>query len=48
MGYEVSKGEYIEITEEELEAVAIEGTHTIEIDQFVPRSEIDDLYLNDP
>src|ERR1700704_6673387 len=48
MGYEVSKREYIEITEEELEAVAIEGTHTIEIDQFVPRSEIDDLYLNNP
>jgi DNA end-binding protein Ku len=48
MGYEVSKGEYIEITEEELEAVAIEGTHTIEIDQFVPRHEIDDLYLNNP
>jgi DNA end-binding protein Ku len=28
--------------------VAIEGTHTIEIDEFVPRSEIDDLYLNTP
>jgi DNA end-binding protein Ku len=48
MGYEVSKGEYIEVTDEELEAVAIEGTHTIEIDQFVPRAEIDDLYLNNP
>jgi DNA end-binding protein Ku len=48
MGYEVSKGEYIEITEEELEAVAIEGRHTIEIDQFIPRTEIDDLYLNNP
>ena len=41
MGYEVSKGKYIEITEEELEAVAIEGRHTIEIDQFIPRTEID-------
>ena len=48
MGYEVSKGKYIEITEEELEAVAIEGRHTIEIDQFIPRTEIDDLYLNNP
>jgi DNA end-binding protein Ku len=48
MSYEVSKGKYIEITEEELEAVAIEGRHTIEIDQFIPRTEIDDLYLNNP
>jgi DNA end-binding protein Ku len=48
MGYEVAKGEYVEITQEELEAIAIEGTHMIEIDQFVPRSEIDDLYLNRP
>jgi len=48
MGYEVAKGEYVEVTQEELEAIAIEGTHMIEIDQFVPRSEIDDLYLNRP
>jgi DNA end-binding protein Ku len=48
MGYEVSKGHYVEITKDELEAVAIESTHTIEIDQFVPRNEIDDLYLNIP
>ena len=48
MGYEVSNAKYIEITEEELEAVAIEGRHTIEIDQFIPRTEIDDLYLNNP
>src|SRR5262249_46056752 len=43
-GYEVGKGEYIEITDEGLESVALESTHTIEIDQFVPREEIDDLY----
>jgi DNA end-binding protein Ku len=48
MGYEVRKGEYVEVTEAELEAVAIEGAHTIEIDQFVPRNEIDDLYLSNP
>jgi DNA end-binding protein Ku len=48
MGYEIRKGQYVELTEDELEAVAIEGTHTIEIDQFVPRNEIDDLYLNHP
>jgi len=43
-GYEVGKGEYIEFTDEELEAIALESTRTIEIDQFVPRDEIDDLY----
>src|SRR3979490_27442 len=48
MGYEVSRGHYVEITDDELEAVAIESTHTIEIDQFVPKSEIDELYWNIP
>ena len=43
-GYQVSKGHYIEITDEDLEAVAVESTRTIDIDQFVPREEIDDLY----
>ena len=43
-GYEVAKGEYVEITDEELESVALESTRTIEIDEFVPRTEIDDLY----
>jgi len=43
-GYEVGKGQYIQIDDEELEAVALESTHTIEIDQFVPRSDIDELY----
>jgi DNA end-binding protein Ku len=47
-GYEVGKGEYIELEPEELEVVAIESTRTIEIDEFVPRKEIDDLYLNNP
>jgi DNA end-binding protein Ku len=47
-GYEVAKGEYIELEPEELEAVAIESKHVIEIDEFVPRSEIDELYLRDP
>ncbi len=47
-GYEVSKGEYIELEPEELEAIALESKRTIEIDQFVPKGEIDDLYLADP
>src|SRR5712671_2904366 len=47
-GYEVGKGEYIELEPEELEAVAIDSKRMIEIDTFVPRDEIDDLYLNNP
>jgi DNA end-binding protein Ku len=47
-GYEVGKDRYVEITDDELESVAIGSTHTIEIDQFVPRSEIDELYWNIP
>jgi DNA end-binding protein Ku len=42
--YQISKGKYVEITDEDLEAVAVESTRTIEIDKFVPRQEIDDLY----
>src|ERR1700727_2897756 len=47
-GYEVAKGEYIELDPEELEAVALDSKRVIEIDEFVPRSEIDELYLRDP
>jgi DNA end-binding protein Ku len=47
-GYEVGKGEYIELQPEELEAVALESKRTIEIEQFVPKTEIDELYLGDP
>jgi hypothetical protein len=43
--YEKSKGEYIPVEPEELEAVAIESKRTIEIDQFVPRKEIEELIL---
>jgi DNA end-binding protein Ku len=43
-GYEVAKGKYVEITDEELEAIALESTKTIDIDEFVPRTEIDELY----
>ena len=47
-GYQVGKGEYLELDPEELEAIAIESRRTIEIDEFVPRKEIDELYLNSP
>jgi DNA end-binding protein Ku len=47
-GYELSKGEFVEIEKDELEAVQIESNHTIDIDSFVPRDEIDKRYLNHP
>ncbi len=47
-GYELRKGKYVEIEPEELEAVQIESNHTIDIDRFVPRDEIDKRYLDRP
>ncbi len=47
-GYELTKGKYVEIEEEELEAIQLESTHTIEIDKFVPKDEIDQRYLDKP
>ena len=45
-GYEIGKGQYLQVDDEEIEKVQIETTHTIEIDSFVPRSEVDDRYLD--
>jgi DNA end-binding protein Ku len=47
-GYEYAKGQYIVVEDEELAKIKIESTHTIEIDSFVPRSEIDDRFLDSP
>ena len=47
-GYQVDKDRYLEVTKDELENIALESTRTIEIDEFVPRTEIDDLYLVRP
>jgi DNA end-binding protein Ku len=47
-GYKVDTDRYLEVTKDELENIALESTRTIEIDEFVPRSEIDDLYLVRP
>ena len=47
-GYKVDTDSYLEVSKEELENIALESTRTIEIDEFVPRSEIDDLYLVRP
>jgi len=47
-GYKVDTDTYIEISRDELDNIALESTRTIEIDQFVPKNEIDELYLVRP
>ena len=47
-GYEISKGRYVPIDDDELKAVEIESTHTVDITGFVPKAEIDKRYLDKP
>ena len=47
-GYEVSKGEYILLSQDEINAVKLESTKTIEIERFVAGNEIDRLYWDNP
>jgi DNA end-binding protein Ku len=47
-GYEVVKGQYLIVEDEELEAIEIESTHVIEIDSFVPRQQIDQRFFDSP
>jgi Ku protein len=47
-GYELSKGKSVAIDKDELDAIQVESTHTIDIDSFVPAAEIDKRYLDNP
>ena len=47
-GYEVAKAQYLIVEDEELDAVQIESTRTIDIDQFVPKNEVDERYIESP
>src|SRR5271155_1313483 len=47
-GYKVDTDTYIEVSKDELEDIALESTRTIEIDEFVPKSDIDNRYLIRP
>src|SRR3982751_5973838 len=47
-GYKVDTDTYIEVTKDELDDIALESTHTIEIDEFVPKTDIDSRYLIRP
>ena len=47
-GYEVAKNSFVTVEDEELDAIRIESTHTIDIDGFVPVEEVDRRYLEAP
>ena len=48
-GYEIGKGQYLQVEDEEIEKIRIESSHTISIDTFVGQElSIDDRYLEDP
>lgn len=47
-GYELADGKYVQIEPEELEAVEVQSTHTIDIDKFVPQEEIDKRFYERP
>lgn len=47
-GYEISKGHYVVITQEEIDAVRLESTRVIDIEKFVSAADIDRMYWNDP
>jgi DNA end-binding protein Ku len=47
-GYELTKGKYVEIDDDELKAIQVESTHTVDIDGFVQRAAIDKRYLDKP
>jgi len=47
-GYEVARGQYIIVEDEEIDAIEIESTHVIEIDSFVPRQQIDQRFFDTP
>jgi DNA end-binding protein Ku len=47
-GYEVEKGKYILLSDEEIRSVKLESTKTIDIERFVPAAEIDRIYWDNP
>ena len=46
-GYQIDKGQYVLVEDDELDNVALASTHTIDIEEFVPVSEVDRIYLDE-
>jgi DNA end-binding protein Ku len=47
-GYQVDKNVYITVEDDEIEALQVESSHTIEIDSFVPKKQLDERYYDSP
>jgi DNA end-binding protein Ku len=47
-GYEYERGQFVTFTPDELKALDVESSHTIDLTTFVPRAEVDPLYFNTP
>src|SRR5262245_11908508 len=47
-GYAVGKDTYVQVEDDELANIAIESTHTVDIEKFVPKATIDDRYRDTP
>ena len=47
-GYEVEKDEFLIIEDEEIEAVQIESSHTLSLDSFVEKADVDPVYIEKP
>ena len=47
-GFKAADGSHVLLEPEELDEVALESTHTIDIESFVPRKDIDEIYLDTP
>jgi DNA end-binding protein Ku len=47
-GYEIAKGQYLQVEDDEIDAIQVESTHTIEIEKFVPLADIDVRYFDSP
>jgi len=47
-GFEISKGQYVLVTDEDIESVKLEAKHTIDLIQFVDQSEVEPVYFDKP
>lgn len=47
-GFEVGKGDYLLVEDDEINDIRIESTHTIDIERFVPREEVNSRFLDRP
>lgn len=47
-GYEVEKDEFLIIEDEDIEAVQIESSHTLNLDSFIEKADVDPVYIEKP